>query len=160
MKKLFFAFVVVGIVVFFGCNKGLPDVSPCTNLSPFADSAALLKYAYDSSIHVIRDSTGLYYQVLDYGNSTRPISTSHITVNYVGRLMSGAIFDSASNSNLNGFTLSGLITGWKIGMPKIGVGGHIIMLVPSDYGYGCAGYPPIVPGNAPLFFDVRLLQVN
>jgi FKBP-type peptidyl-prolyl cis-trans isomerase FkpA len=159
MKKLFFVFVVVGIVVFFGCNKSLPDTPACTNLSPFADSAALLKYAYDSSLHVTRDSTGLYYQILDSGNSTRPIFSSNITVNYVGRLMSGVIFDSASNSNLNGAGLYRLITGWQIGMEKIGVGGHIIMLVPSDFAYGCTGYGP-VPANAPLYFDVRLLQVN
>jgi FKBP-type peptidyl-prolyl cis-trans isomerase FkpA len=73
--------------------------------------------------------------------------------------MSGVIFDSASNSNLNGAGLYRLITGWQIGMEKIGVGGHIIMLVPSDFAYGCTGYGP-VPANAPLYFDVRLLQVN
>jgi FKBP-type peptidyl-prolyl cis-trans isomerase FkpA len=160
MKKLFVVFVVVGIIVFFGCNKNLPDTTPCTALSPFADSAALLKYAHDSSIQVVRDSSGMYYQILDSGNSTRPIISSNITVNYVGRLIvSGAIFDSATNSNLNGARVSGLITGWQIGLPKIGVGGHIIMLIPSVYGYGCTGYGP-VPGNAPLYFDVRLLQVN
>jgi FKBP-type peptidyl-prolyl cis-trans isomerase FkpA len=49
--------------------------------------------------------------------------------------------------------------GWQIGLPKIGVGGHIIMLVPSGFAYGCTGYGP-VPANAPLYFDVRLLQVN
>jgi FKBP-type peptidyl-prolyl cis-trans isomerase FkpA len=158
MKKLFLIFVVVGIVVFFGCNKGLPDVTACTLLPPSADSAALLKYAHDSSIQVTADS-GMYYKIIDSGNSTRPIYSSNLVVNYVGRLMSGAIFDSASNSNLNGARLSGLIVGWQIGLPKIGVGGHIIMLIPSAYGYGCTGYLP-VPGNAPLYFDVRLLQVN
>jgi FKBP-type peptidyl-prolyl cis-trans isomerase FkpA len=161
MKKLFFVFVVAGIIVFFGCNKGLPDnVTPCTNKSPFADSAALLKYAHDSSIQVTRDSSGLYYQILDSGNSTRPIFSSNVIVTYVARLMTGAIFDSATNSNLNGYAVYKLITGWQIGLPKIGVGGHMIMLVPSDYGYGCTGYPPFVPGDAPLYFDVRLLQVN
>ena len=160
IKKLFVVFVVVGVIVFFGCNKSLPDTHACTNLSPFADSAALLKYAHDSSIQVTRDSTGLYYMILDSGNSTKPVISSNIMVNYVGRLIaSGAIFDSASNSNLNGARVSGLITGWQIGLPKIGVGGHIIMLIPSAYGYGCTGYGP-VPENAPLYFDVRLLQVN
>jgi len=159
MKKMVFVFVVAGIVVFFACNKNLPDTTACTNLSPYADSTALLKYAHDSSIQVTRDSSGLYYQILDSGNSVRPVYSSNFVVNYVGRLMSGVVFDSASNSNLNGARLSGLITGWQIGLTKIGVGGHILMLIPSAYGYGCTGYGP-VPGNAPLYFDVRLLQVN
>jgi FKBP-type peptidyl-prolyl cis-trans isomerase FkpA len=158
MKKCFFVFVVAGIIVFFGCNKNLPDTPACTPLPLSADSAALLNYAHDSSIKVTLDS-GMYYQILDSGNGNRPIYSSNITVSYVGRLMSGAIFDSASNSNLNGARLSGLLTGWQIVLPKIGVGGHIIMLIPSAYGYGCTGYGP-VPGDAPLYFDVRLLQVN
>jgi FKBP-type peptidyl-prolyl cis-trans isomerase FkpA len=158
MKKLFFVFVVVGLVVFFGCNKNLPDVTACSPLPPSADSAALLKYAHDSSIQVTADS-GIYYQIIDSGYGNRPVYSSNITVNYVGRLMSGAIFDSASNSNLNGARLYGLIKGWQIGLPKIGVGGHILLLIPSGYGYGCTGYGP-VPANAPLYFDVRLLQVN
>lgn len=158
MKRLFFVFLVAGIVVFFACNKNAPDVSACTALPPSADSAVLLEYAHDSSIQVTQDS-GMYYQIIDSGNSNRPIYSSNITVNYVGRLMSGFIFDSASNSTLNGARLYGLIKGWQIGLPKIGVGGHIKMLVPSAYGYGCTGYLS-VPENAPLYFDVWLLQVN
>jgi FKBP-type peptidyl-prolyl cis-trans isomerase FkpA len=159
MKRLSFVFVIAGIVVFFGCGKNVPDTTACTNKSPFADSTALLKYAHDSSIQITRDSSGLFYKIIDSGNSTKPIFSSNITVNYVGRLMSGAIFDSASNSNLNGAGLYRLIPGWQIGLPKIGVGGHIVMLVPSGFAYGCTGYGP-VPPDAPLYFDVRLLQVN
>jgi FKBP-type peptidyl-prolyl cis-trans isomerase FkpA len=161
MKKLFFVFFVAGIAVFLGCGKDLPNVAPCSNKSPFADSAALLQFAHDSSIQVTRDSSGLYYQILDSGNSSqKPIFSSNVTVTYVARLMTGAIFDSATNSTLNGYAVYRLIMGWQIGLPKIGVGGHIKMLVPSDYGYGCTGYPPFVPGDAPLYFDVKLLGVN
>jgi FKBP-type peptidyl-prolyl cis-trans isomerase FkpA len=160
MKKLFFLFVITGMIVFLGCYKNLPDTTACTNKSPDEDSSALLKYASDSAIHVTRDSTGLYFQILDTGNNNRPNLYSNIRVNYVGRLMNGAIFDSASNSSLNGLAIYKLIPGWKFGLPKIGVGGHIILLVPSDYAYGCTGYPPIVPENAPVYFDVKLLQVE
>ncbi len=160
MKKLFFVSVVIGIAVFLGCNKSLPDVSPCMDKSAIEDSGVLLKYAHDSSIQVTRDSSGLYYQILDSGNSMHPIFSSNVLVTYTARLMTGAIFDSATSSNLNGYAVYRLIKGWQIGLPKIGVGGHMKMLVPSTYGYGCNGYPPFVPGNAPLYFDVWLLQVN
>ncbi|HEY2649227.1 MAG TPA: FKBP-type peptidyl-prolyl cis-trans isomerase [Puia sp.] len=160
MKKMFFVLVVVGIVIFFGCGKNLPDTPACTNLSPNADSSALLQYAHDSSIQVTRDSSGIFYRIIDSGNNLKPIFSSNIRVNYVVRTMSGYIIDSASNSNLNGVGLYGLIPAWQIGLPKIGVGGEIIMLVPSALAYGCAGYPPVVPSNTPLYFDVKLLQVN
>src|SRR5882672_3836028 len=100
IKKWFFIVVVVGLISFFGCGKTAPDTPACTNKSPSEDSAALLKYAADSSIHVTRDTSGLYYQIIDSGNSNKPVMSSNITVNYIGRLMSGAIFDSVSNSNL------------------------------------------------------------
>ena len=161
MKKLFFVFVVAGIVVFFGCGKNLPDVSPCTDKPVTADSSALLQFARDSSIQVTKDSSGLYYQILDTGNKQRPVLSSNVMVTYVARLtLTGAVFDSATNSNLMGYPVYRLIKAWQIGLPKIGVGGHIKMLVPSDYGYGCTGYLPFVPGDATLYFDVWLLQVN
>lgn len=160
MKKFFFLIAVIaGIVVFLGCGKEAPDNPACTNSSPYSDSTVLLKYAADSSIKTTWDSSGMYYQILDTGNSNRPVFSSNITVNYIGRLMSGAVFDSASNSNLAGAGLYNLILGWRIAMPKIGVGGRIKMLIPSALAWGCTGYGP-VPGNAPVYFDVTLLQVN
>jgi len=159
MKKLLFVFVIVGMMIVFGCGKQVPDTNACTNKSIYADTSALLTYAKDSSIHVSWDSLGLYYQILDSGNNNKPLFSSNITVNYVGRLMSGFLFDSASNTNLNGNGLYKLLNGWQYGLPKIGVGGHIILLIPSANGYGCTGYGP-VPPDAPLYYDVKLLQVN
>jgi FKBP-type peptidyl-prolyl cis-trans isomerase FkpA len=73
--------------------------------------------------------------------------------------MDNKVFDSASNTNLNGAGLYLTIPGWQIGLPKIGVGGHIELFIPSALAWGCTGYGP-VPANAPVYFDVKLLQVN
>src|ERR1700704_5277693 len=115
MKKLLFVFVVVGMMIVFGCGKQVPDTNACTNKSIYADTSALLTYAKDSSIHVSWDSLGLYYQILDSGNNNKPVFSSNITVNYVGRLMSGFLFDSATNTNLNGNGLYKLLNGWQYG---------------------------------------------
>jgi FKBP-type peptidyl-prolyl cis-trans isomerase FkpA len=159
MKKLCFVFFVAGFISLFGCGKSQPDNPACSNNSPFADSITLLKYAADSSIKASMDSSGLFYQIIDSGTGNKPAFSSHLTVNYIGRLMSGAIFDSASNTNLNGAGLYNLITGWRIGLLKIGAGGRIKLLIPSALAWGCTGYGP-VPANAPVYFDVKLLQVN
>lgn len=158
MKKLFFVLIVLGLICYFGCDKG-PDNPACTDRPPAADSAALIKFAGDS-IKLTWDSSGVYYHIVDSGSATnKPLYNSQITVDYIGKFMNNSVFDSAYNTNLNGNALDYLLLGWRIGLPKIGVGGHILLFLPSAYGYGCTGYGP-VPANAPLFYDIRLLGIN
>ena len=159
MKKLFYILIVFGLISFFGCGKTVPDNPACTANPVSSDSAALLKFAADSSFKVTRDSSGLYYQIIDSGSSHKPTYSSSVIVSYIGRLMSGYSFDSATSTNLNGAPISNLILGWRVGMPKIGVGGHIKLLIPSALAWGCTGYGP-VPPNAPVYVDVSLIEVN
>ena len=162
MRKLFLV-VLSGIVLmgYLSCAKA-PDAPACTNRSVAMDSATLthfaVQYAGDSTPLTL-DSTGLYYHIIKAGNDTIPNLNSHLTVNYVAKLMNNQIFDSASNSFLGGAYLYQLIPGWQIGMPKIGVGGHIQLFIPSALAWGCAGITG-VPADSCVYFDVTLLQVN
>lgn len=167
MKKLIL-FVLSVIVVFsyISCSKDVPvpTTPPCTPKAVSADSAALITFAGDS-IPLTHDSTGLYYHIIDSGNTTKPGSASVLTVTYTAKLMDNFAFDSASNSYLMGATLQQLIAGWQIGLPKIGVGGHIQLFIPSALAWGCNGLVTnagliIVPPDAPVYFDVKLLGVN
>jgi FKBP-type peptidyl-prolyl cis-trans isomerase FkpA len=159
MKKPFLVFVIIFSVIFYySCTKSTPDTSGCTPVPVTTDSAALIRFAGDT-IPLTWDSSGLYYHIVDSGNSLHPVNSSTITVNYVGRLMDNTIFDSASNTNLQGHGLYDLILGWRFGLPKIGVGGRILLFIPSAFAWGCTGYGPVGP-NQPVFFDVKLLAVN
>ena len=167
MKKII-VLILSAIVVFsfISCMKNTPVSStpPCTSKPVTADSATLIKFAGDS-IPLTADTTGLYYHIIDSGNSTKPVSTSQLNVTYTAKLMDNFTFDSATNSYLNGATLSQLIAGWQIGLPKIGVGGHIQLFIPSALAWGCNGIVSqsglvTVPPDEPVFFDVQLLGVN
>jgi len=58
-----------------------------------------------------------------------------------------------------------IIAGWRIGLPKIQTGGHIKLLIPSAYAYGCQGVQnnqgvQVIASNAPLYFDVTLVSIQ
>jgi FKBP-type peptidyl-prolyl cis-trans isomerase FkpA len=88
---------------------------------------------------------------------------SNIAITYVGKFLSGEVFDQRSTPNNTPqnphWPLSGLIEGWIIGIPLIKEGGSIRLLVPSALAYGCEGRS-VIPGNTPLFFEVTLVDVQ
>jgi len=163
MKKavpLFFLLAIVCLLLLAACGKSSSTGSiSCTGVEPAVDSPALLNFAKAHGITSLKDTLGLYYQVINQGTGAIPTINSTIFVTYTGTLMDSTIFDSTTNAAKTGFALGGLITGWQFGLPKIQAGGRIKLLIPSKYGYGCLGGGPI-PSNSPLFFDITLVSVQ
>lgn len=86
------------------------------------------------------------------------------SVRYAGWLYSttaadnkGAQFDSGTFS----FTVgTGVIQGFSQGVVGMRVGGLRRVVIPPNLGYGAAGNPPSIPGNATLLFEIELLAVQ
>ena len=158
MNRLFFlccfAFVLFAAG---GCLKNSTGYSSCTGIAPADDSTALLQFARADSITPVKDSSGVYYQVINPGTGPAPNANSRLFVSYTGKLMNGTIIDSTTDYARTGFVLGSLITGWQIGIPKIQAGGHIKLLIPSALAYGCQGKDNIPP-NSPLYFDITLVS--
>jgi FKBP-type peptidyl-prolyl cis-trans isomerase FkpA len=86
-----------------------------------------------------------------------------VSVHYTGWLTDGTKFDSSKDSGTPfQFTLGGgeVIPGWDQGVAGMKVGGVRKLTIPPDLGYGPAGSPPVIPGNATLVFEVELLKIN
>lgn len=156
----FFILVSVGLILFIACGKSSnPGSISCKGVEPAVDSPALLAFAKAHGIGSLKDTLGLYYQVVNQGTGAVPGGNSTIFVTYTGTLMDSTIFDSTTNPAKTGFVLNSLIAGWQLGLPKIQAGGHIKLLIPSQYGYGCLGGGSIPP-NTPIFFDITLVSVQ
>jgi FKBP-type peptidyl-prolyl cis-trans isomerase FkpA len=108
-------------------------------------------------------SSGLQYQDLVLGDGAEAVAGQHVTVHYTGWLTDGSKFDSSIDGGSPfSFSLGAgeVITGWDEGVAGMKVGGTRKLVVPPDLGYGRVGYPPVIPGNATLVFDVELLEVR
>jgi FK506-binding protein 1 len=53
-----------------------------------------------------------------------------------------------------------VIQGWEVALLKMSVGQTAEVVIPSLYGYGAAGCPPLVPGNALLIYRLHLCKID
>ena len=84
-------------------------------------------------------------------------------MHYTGWTMDGKKFDSSKDKNQPfQFPLGAgrVIKGWDEGVASMKVGGKRILIVPPELGYGARGFPPVIPPNATLKFEVELLDVR
>jgi FKBP-type peptidyl-prolyl cis-trans isomerase FkpA len=139
----------------------LVDVTQgCKPMAVRLEEPQIKAYATANSITAVKDSSGIYYQVIDSGSGLTPTLTSKVSVTYTGKFLNGVVFDQSANAATSTFTLGTLIKGWQIGLPLIKKGGRIKLIVPSALGYGCNGAGASIPPNAVLSFDITLVDVQ
>ena len=93
-----------------------------------------------------------------------------VTVHYTGWLYDssskdgkGKKFDSSVDRQEHFVFILGVgqvIKGWDEGVDGMKVGGHRLITIPSEMGYGSRGAGGVIPANADLIFDVQLLGIQ
>ena len=123
------------------------------------DSTLIVDYLETNDSIADFDSTyGIFYHILETGESYHPVLTSAVTVKYKGMLLDSiSVFDQTEGDETAQFLLGNLISGWQIGLQKIGSGGKIILYLPSVYGFGELESNNI-PANSVLMFDIDLVS--
>jgi FKBP-type peptidyl-prolyl cis-trans isomerase FkpA len=101
---------------------------------------------------------GVYYRIDSAGVGGNPTLSNNVTVRYKGSLLDDTVFETSKVAGVT-FPLSGVIKGWQLGIPKFKKGGGGKLIIPSSLAYGSSGQGSI-PGDAPLVFDVTLLDFN
>lgn len=155
MKKISGVCLLV-LILTVSCSKS--DTSGCQPVPVANEKSAMVAYCTANSINYTEDPSGLLYEIITPGNGIVPQNTSIVSAVYTGKLLNGNTFDAAANPV--SFSLSSVIDGWKIGIPKIKKGGRIKLVIPSALGYSCTGTGSSIPPNSPLFFEVTLYDVK
>mmetsp|Transcript_13173 Transcript_13173/g.27931 ORF Transcript_13173/g.27931 Transcript_13173/m.27931 type:complete len:109 (-) Transcript_13173:1976-2302(-) len=107
---------------------------------------------------------GVTIEVVKAGDGTTyPQPGQTVTVHYTGTLKDGSKFDSSRDKGRPfSFEIGAgrVIRGWEEGVAKMSVGERSNLTITYDYAYGKDGYPPVIPPEATLLFDVELLAVK
>lgn len=86
-----------------------------------------------------------------------------VTVNYVGSLTNGTVFDASANHGTTGFTFNlgagQVIKGWDLGVAGMREGGKRKLVIPAALAYGDRAIGDVIPANSTLIFEVELLKV-
>jgi len=154
---------LVVIAVFFG----VPGLSPWgaqSSASLTNDSQAAPSLT--STTMPTQPMTELIIRDDVVGTGDAAVSGGSVTVNYVGALTNGTIFDASANhpETVNGFTFNlgagQVIKGWDQGIVGMKVGGKRTLFIPASLAYGSQEIGKVIPANSDLVFQVELLSVQ
>ena len=124
--------------------------------------AALMGFFLIATTSATAAPGGLQTKDLKVGAGAEAVHNALVRVHYTGWLMDGTEFDSSLKSKPFSFTIDGgeVIPGWEMGVLGMKVGGSRELIIPPTLGYGKAGAGGVIPPNATLKFEVRLLAVT
>jgi FKBP-type peptidyl-prolyl cis-trans isomerase len=154
---LLFAGLILGAC---GSNTPTPTLIPIPTTAPTLSTGANPGAGGGNEITT---ASGLKYIDNKVGDGAVAVAGRTVVVHYTGYLKDGTKFDSSVDRGQPfNFPLGGgrVIKGWDEGVAGMKVGGKRRLIIPSNLGYGPNGYPPVIPPNAELTFDVELLEVR
>lgn len=169
--------LIFGNFALFSCiDEGATDEALLAN-----DKAAIEAYLETDTLVNVKEfhdeATGLRVIWQELSNSGVEVKASDtLTVDYVGRLLSGKVFDTSIedvakdagvfNSDRTYKPLvfaigyGRLIPGFEIGLSKMEEGDKATVIIPSYYGYGKQGSSDgRIPANTPILFELDLQKV-
>lgn len=154
----FLAGVILAALSLAACGE---DATPAPS-SATATATAAASASPTPGGEFVTTASGLQYRDAVVGTGPQPKTGDCIAVGYSGRLADGTQFDASSPGSPVGFKIGvgQVIPGWDEGVLSMNVGGERTLVIPPDLGYGPQGYPPTIPPNATLTFDVKLVGIR
>jgi FKBP-type peptidyl-prolyl cis-trans isomerase FklB len=136
---------------------GVPG--PAYDTSADANNRFLADYAVRPDVKKLPD--GLMYRVRKSGDGPQPQKNSDVaTVYYIGKLISGKVFDQTKPEEPFPLQVGGVIPGWTEALKLMKTGDTWELVIPPDLAYGSDGKGDAVPPDQTLVFIVNLAKVE
>ncbi len=151
------AVVIALAFLFFG-----PSILTPFSVHPTINSMTDQPAAAADASATVPDPTTLQVNDLKVGTGAEAMAGDTVTVDYVGALKDGTVFDaSKSHGQPFSFTLGTgqVIAGWDQGLVGMKEGGQRVLVIPASMGYGPQAMGAI-PANSTLIFEVELIKVQ
>ncbi len=159
-KPVLVAASAAALLATAACNRQ-PAMSGA-DLAKNAEAAAAFMKINAAAEGVQTLPSGLQYKVVASGpaGGVRPDRNDLARVDYEGSLTDGTVFDSSFKRGSPAvFSPQQVVPGWTEALQLMKPGDEWLLYVPPELGYGEAGGPPLIPGNAVLVFRLKLLDV-
>lgn len=170
-RNLVLAVLLVGMGVmtsFFiegcGISSKKPEQHGSSRQQSYRPTTAIEPQVPAYARDMAKTPSGLLYQVIEAGQSAqRPQAGQTVSVHYTGTLPNGTVFDSSyqKGSPIQFPVGRGVvIRGWDEAILAMTVGERRKLVVPPHLAYGAQSPSPLIPANATLIFDVRLVSID
>ena len=125
--------------------------------------------------------SGIKLAFTNKANGEKPAVGSSVKMSYAGYFSDGKLFDSnrlevaeefmtvdparkAANMYVPSLVKdygpeARLVAGFREALLNMTVGDKVVVFIPSHLGYGERGYPPVIPANEDLIFEVELTEI-
>ncbi|MFZ3043793.1 MAG: FKBP-type peptidyl-prolyl cis-trans isomerase [Minisyncoccia bacterium] len=154
------ALALVVIAVFFI----FPGLSPFKTVASSTDAATQVTTQTSPTTMPTENVDQLQITDEVVGTGTVAAAGDSVTVNYVGSLTNGTVFDASANHGTAGFTFNlgagQVIQGWDQGIVGMKEGGKRKLVIPASLAYGSQAIGNVIPANSTLVFEVELLKVQ
>lgn len=155
--------LALAVVAFFFFFNGISFFGPSPAPAPEVTAGTATTSLETSTMPTENtDQLQMTDEVVGTGTTAEPGDT--VTVQYVGSLTNGQVFDASANHGNQGFTftLGGgqVIRGWDEGIVGMKEGGKRRLVIPASLAYGNQAIGNIIPANSTLVFEVELVKVQ
>ncbi len=139
-------------------NKAIKDVAKANEEREAKKMASVIEGCE-------KTADGIYFKILEQGKGNPTGSGKNVTVEYKGYLVDGTLFDASKGMHPQGHdpldfkTGAGqMIPGFDKMVQEMKLGETRKMVLPPELAYGERGYPGVIPGNAYICFDVKVIK--